>query len=62
MHARLLTFTGSDRVDEALGILSDTSLPLLKAQPGFCGLSAGVDRTAKSRQRPLALVLRVRHC
>jgi hypothetical protein len=48
VHARLLTFTGSDRVDETLGILSDTSLPLLKSQPGFCGLSAGVDRTAKS--------------
>ena len=48
MHARLLTFTGSDRVDEALGFLRDTTLPLLKAQPGFCGLSAGVDRTART--------------
>jgi hypothetical protein len=48
VHARLLTFTGSDRVDEALSLLRDTTLPLLKAQPGFCGISAGIDRTAKT--------------
>jgi hypothetical protein len=46
VHARLLTFTGSDRVDEALAFLRDTTLPLLRAQRGFCGVSAGFDRKA----------------
>jgi hypothetical protein len=48
VHARLLTFTGSTGVDQVLGFLSDTTLPLLEAQPGFCGVSAGVDRKAKT--------------
>jgi hypothetical protein len=48
VHARLLTFTGSDRIDEALSFLRDTTLPLLKAQRGFAGVSAGFDRRAKT--------------
>jgi hypothetical protein len=47
VYARLLTFTGSDLIDEAIAFLRVTTLPVLRRQKGFVGVSAGCDRAAK---------------
>jgi hypothetical protein len=47
VHARLLTFTGNDRIDDVL-FLWEATVVILRAQAGFCGVAAGIDRKAKT--------------
>ncbi len=44
MFARLLTFTGTKDILKALDFLREQSLPVLKGQSGFRGVSAACDR------------------
>jgi hypothetical protein len=45
VFARLLTFRGVTDAEEAVAFLRETTLPVLKQQFGFRGVSASVDRT-----------------
>jgi hypothetical protein len=47
VHARLLTFTGNDRIDDVL-FLWEATVVILRAQEGFRGVAAGIDRLAKT--------------
>ena len=47
VHARLLTFTGNDRIDDVL-FLWEATVVILRAQEGFRGVAAGIDRKAKT--------------
>ena len=47
MYARLLTFTGNDRIDDVLFLWQDTVV-ILRAQGGFRGVAAGIDRKAQT--------------
>lgn len=47
MHARLLTFTGNDRIDDVL-VLWEATVVILRAQAGFRGVAAGIDHKAKT--------------
>lgn len=44
MHARVVTFSRLHDVDQAVGFLHESAMPVLKEQFGFCGVSAGADR------------------
>jgi len=47
VHARLLTFTGNDRIDDVL-FLWEATVVILRAQEGFRGVAAGIDRKAQT--------------
>jgi hypothetical protein len=47
VYARLLTFTGNDRIEDVL-VLWEATLAVLRAQEGFRGVAVGIDRKAKT--------------
>jgi len=47
MHARLLTFTGNDRIDNVL-VMWEATVVVLRTQAGFRGVAAGIDRKANT--------------
>lgn len=46
MYARVVTFTGVNDIDGAIGTVQETVLPLLSSQRGYKGLSISADRSA----------------